>query len=455
MRKSSLAIVGVALILAGCGGATPEAAQSPTAKKPDISNIQIEGDRDLPVNQLAMEAIADLQTYWGEQYPTLYGEEYKPVEGGLFALTSEAEVGPECASSFDDVSGNAFYCKLDDSVTWDAEGLLPDLKKKYGDFVIPVVLAHEWGHAIQQRSGFFDQNQVTASSELQADCFAGAWAKHAQADGVFDVDAAGLDKSLAGILSVADSPGTTTENTRDAHGSGFDRVSAFQDGYDNDLEKCKGYKDGDPMVLELPFSSEQDEANNGNAPYDTTITSVPYDLEDYWSQAFPQIADGQAWTPTKGQVLFDPSDPPTCGGTTAEGYSLFYCVPDDYVGFDNVDIMPSIYDEGGDWAVATLLATQWGLGVQSRMGDDLSDVKTTTARADCMAGAYTVSVLKYDREQTSTLTISPGDLDEGIKALLLFRADGDVDRQGAGFDRVRAFREGVLQGPDPCVTYQN
>lgn len=450
-----MAVIAAVLLVVGCSGPQlPEPSESKKSGPPDISDIQIEGDRDAPVNVLAMEAIADLQTFWGEQYPQLYGEDYKPVEGGLFALTSDSEVGPECASSYSDVSGNAFYCKLDDSVTWDAEGLLPDLQRKYGDFVIPVVLAHEWGHAMQQRSGFFDQNEVTASSELQADCFAGAWSKHAQDDGVFDVNAADLDRAVAGILSVADSPGTTTENTRDAHGSGFDRVSAFQDGYDNSVEKCTGYKDGDPMVLELPFGSSEDEANKGNAPYDTAITSVPYDLEDYWSQAFSQVSDGQAWTPTRGQVPFDPSDPPTCGGTAAEGYALFYCVPDDYVGFDNVDIMPSIYDEGGDWAVATLLATQWGLAVQSRMGDDLSDVKTTTARADCMAGAYTVSVLKYDREATSSLTISPGDLDEGIKALLLFRAEGDVDRQGAGFDRVRAFREGVLQGPSPCVNYE-
>ncbi|MDT5401367.1 MAG: hypothetical protein QOK33_4598, partial [Mycobacterium sp.] len=50
--------------------------------------------------------------------------------------------------------------------------------------------------------------------------------------------------------------------------------------------------------------------------------------------------------------------------------------------------------------------------------------------------------------------ISPGDLDEGIKALLLFRGDGDVNRQGAGFDRTRAFREGVINGAQPCLEYR-
>jgi hypothetical protein len=132
---------------------------------------------------------------------------------------------------------------------------------------------------------------------------------------------------------------------------------------------------------------------------------------------------------------------------------LFYCVPDDYVGWDNVEAMPSVYEQGGDYAVATLMATQYGLAALTRLGDD-SDEKTSTARSDCLAGAYTASVILYNRADTSTYHISPGDLDEGIKALLVFRGSGDADRQGAGFDRVRAFREGVISGAQPCMEYK-
>ena len=105
----------------------------------------------------------------------------------------------------------------------------------------------------------------------------------------------------------------------------------------------------------------------------------------------------------------------------------------------------------GTTPFATLLATQWGLAALNRLGDD-SDEKTSTARGDCLAGAYTASVILYNREATSSFHISPGDLDEGIKALLLFRGDGDVDRQGAGFDRTRAFREGVIDGAEACLS---
>jgi predicted metalloprotease len=54
-------------------------------------------------------------------------------------------------------------------------------------------LAHEWGHAIQGRSNFTAR---TVTKDLQADCFAGAWAKHAKDDKddkVFDVTAADQD----------------------------------------------------------------------------------------------------------------------------------------------------------------------------------------------------------------------------------------------------------------------
>ena len=189
-------------------------------------------------------------------------------------------------------------------------------------------------------------------------------------------------------------------------------------------------------------------------PYDSIVNGVPYDLEDYWTQLYPELTGGQAWTPVAGLAAFDPADPPMCGDQSAEGYSLFYCVPDDYVGWDNVETMPEVYRQGGDYAVSTLLATQYGLAALTRLGDE-SDEKTSTLRADCLAGGYTASVILHNRAETSSWSISPGDLDEGIKALLVFRGDGDAERQGAGTDRVRAFREGVINGAESCLDYQN
>jgi predicted metalloprotease len=451
MRIRAWSAAGLVVLLAACGGPKPEVPNSPTQKAgaPDTSDIEIHGDASDPVNKLAIEAIADLQQYWAEEFPKLYGTDYEPVKGGFYAVIPSSGELPPCASVASDVAENAFYCFDQDVVAWDAEGLFPDLQSRFGDFVIPVVMAHEWGHAVQVRSDFTAR---TVTKELQADCFAGAWAQHAQEAGVFDVSAAELDSALAGILDLRDTPGTSKIDPN-AHGSGFDRVGAFQDGYDNGLERCKDYRDDDPIVLELPFNDIEDAARGGDAPYDTIVNGVPYDLEDYWTQVFPKLTNGQPWPPVRGLEAFHPDNPPMCGNESTDGFALFYCVPDDYIGWDNVVAMPRVHARGGDYAVASLLATQYGLAVLTRLGDD-SDEKTSTLRSDCLAGAYTASVILYDRPQTSTFQISPGDLDEAITALLIFRGEGDVERQGAGFERVRAFREGVLNGAQPCVDYQ-
>ncbi|MCB0946640.1 MAG: peptidase, partial [Mycobacterium sp.] len=86
-----------------------------------------------------MTAIADLQKYWAEEYPKLYGGEYKPVEGGFYAVIPTSGDLPPCAADASDISGNAFYCSTKDVVAWDSEGLLPELRSNFGDFVIPIV----------------------------------------------------------------------------------------------------------------------------------------------------------------------------------------------------------------------------------------------------------------------------------------------------------------------------
>ena len=451
MKIKIMAATAAILMVAACGSPKPEIPSQPQQKgsPPDTGSITIEGDAAEPVNQIAIRAIADLEQYWGENFPELYGEDFAPISGGYYAI-ADGSAAPPCTTEPEEVADNAFYCGSEDVVAWDAKYLLPDLQSRFGEFVIPVVMAHEFGHAVQARSNFTAR---TVTRELQADCFAGAWARHAQDDGVFEVTSSGLDSALAGVLDLRDNPGTAKTDP-DAHGSGFDRVGAFQDGFDNGLDRCKEYRDDEPMVLALPFNNIADAAAEGNAPYDSIVNGVPYDLEDYWTQLYPELTGGQAWTPVAGLAAFDPADPPMCGDQSAEGYSLFYCVPDDYVGWDNVETMPEVYRQGGDYAVSTLLATQYGLAALTRLGDE-SDEKTSTLRADCLAGGYTASVILHNRAETSSWSISPGDLDEGIKALLVFRGDGDAERQGAGTDRVRAFREGVINGAESCLDYQN
>jgi predicted metalloprotease len=442
---SRLAVFAAVVVLA-CAGCSATKSSAPTSSTaPATDSVHIHGDASSPVNKIVIKAIADLQAYWGGEFPKLYGQDYTPVKGGFYAVTPSSGQFAPCAQAAADISGNAFYCSKADDVAWDAEQLLPDLRKRFGDFVIPVVLAHEWGHAIQARSKF---EGPTVVKEIQADCFAGAWAAHASKSDTFKPSEDDLDNALAGFLFLRDEPGTEKRDPQ-AHGSGFDRVNSFRTGFDNGPAACKGYKPGDPPVVEIPFNSAADVQSGGNAPYEDIINGVPADLDDYWTQVYPKLT-GQPWTPLQPARAFNPADPPSCGGQPTSDYVLFYCVPEDYVGFDAVKAMPQIYEQGGDFAVATLIATQYGLAVLSHGGQDASG-KLTSLRADCMAGAWAASILLEDRPQ-SAFKMSPGDLDKGITALIVFRGSGDVARQGHGSVRVDAYRDGVMNGAKACVT---
>jgi predicted metalloprotease len=437
-------IVGTAvLVCAGCTFSTNTTHQSPGPSSAPA--VQITGDASNPVNQLVSKAISDIQGFWAGEFPKLYGKDYTPVKGGFFAVKPSAGPLPPCAEAADDIAGNAFYCAKADDVAWDVEGLLPDLRKRFGDFVIPIVLAHEFGHAVQARSSF---QGATVTKEIQADCFAGAWAAHAKAD-TFKPSDDDLDRALAGFLFLRDEPGTAKHDPR-AHGSGFDRVNSFRTGFDNGAAACKGYRDGEPVVVEIPFTDAADQAEGGNAPYDDIVAGVPADLEDYYTQVFPELT-GKPWTPLAPVQAFDPGHQPTCNGQPTTGYLLFYCVPEDYVGFDNVNAMPQIYNDGGDFAVATLIGTQYGLAALSRAGQDPTD-KQVSLRADCLSGAWAASLLLQNRPE-SKYHLSPGDLDKAVASLLIFRGDGDVARQGQGSDRIDAYRDGVYNGAKACLTH--
>ena len=429
----------------------------PTTASPPV-DVEVIGDDGSDLNKVAANAVADIEGFWATVYPEIYGEDYQPVSGGFYAIDSGTDPsGLPCApSDLDAVLYNAYYCPPDDAVAWDQESLFPDLASQFGDFAIAVVLAHEWGHAIQTRA---DVNESTVITELQADCFAGAWVNHVRTDddARFDISIEDLDLALAGILSLEDAPGSLATDPN-AHGSGFDRVGAFQEGYEETVERCARYTDGDPVPYQFPFS-DNDLATGGDLPFTETDgvegidTSAFTSLELYWTDQFPEISGGAEWEPLKPAAAFSADDPPTCNGKEVTQFRLFFCVADHYVGFDAAGTMPDAY-EFGDFAVGVLFGTQYGLAVQDQLGDEAPDEITATLRGDCYAGSWAAAILPEQVDQTELpyeLLLSPGDLDEAVAVLLSFRSDSDRERQGPGFERVKAFRVGVVQGADDCA----
>ena len=427
------------------GTSTSTVDESMPADAPNI--IGADGSTITPV---VARAIVDLQKFWNEEFPkTFPGKQYDPVKGGFYSV-SPSDPLPPCATQAADIAGNAYYCAQADVVAWDDTQLLPDLQKTYGDLSVAVVIAHEWGHAVQARSGMQGK---TVTLEHQADCYAGAYVAHLtdEPKPTFEVDASTVDEALAGFIELRDTPGTSAEDAS-AHGSAFDRVNAFEDGIDNGASQCATYTDDSITLVEIPFTDQADVDNSGNLPYDQTIPLASSDLEDYFSQVFAQLpgASGKAWTPLAGVNAFQTTGP-KCGADDTNGFALYYCAADDTIEYQD-STMRAIHDGIGDYAVATVIGTQYGLAVQNRLGLLGGDAKQQNITADCLTGAWSASVFKQDRA-TAKLSLSPGDLDETVEALLAFgsTAGSENSKQGAGFQRVESFRKGLLEGVVPCL----
>ncbi len=420
------------------------------------------GDDGAPTSdQVVQAALLDVEAFWERSYEDLYGEEYERIDGGFWAYGPDTEV-PPCGDpppSYDEIAENAFYCPSDDLVAWDNENLVPQLYDEFGGFTLGLVFAHELGHAIQARADELDNPTIVA--ELQADCFAGAWSADVEAGNsdYFALSLAELDRAVEGFLTLRDGVGTSAADPA-AHGTGFDRIGAFSEGYEQGLERCAEYpaafERGELVIVEVPFTSAADFERGGNLPLEDLVPLALADLEDFWTALFDQQGLG-AWTPVTEIVWLDPEvDEVTCGDDTFEGDALvnagFYCTPSDTIYVDEVNLVPALY-EIGDYAVATELARLYAYAAQARLGFEESSV-STNLHADCSAGIYASSGFLADRGDDQ-LVLSPGDLDEAVIAFLQSSDAGEDVESGAGsvgtaFQRFDAYRAGFMEGSSAC-----
>ena len=406
---------------------------------------------------VAQRAVDDVSAYWAETYPELYGDEFEPV-AGFHPYGPDTEM-PPCGSpppGYNDIANNAFYCPIDDIIAWDEAVLMPDLNEDFGAFTVAIVIAHEFGHAIQARFVTYDRS---VDLELQADCFAGSWTARVAAGEAqgFDAGDVDLDKTVAGMLAIRDIPGSDP-NDPYAHGSGFDRVSAFQDGYENGAEQCATYanEEADRTVAQFEFDEETELATGGNIPLDGedgVYALVELDLNEFYTWLMDEL--GASWDPIDELVVVDPDrDEVTCGGETLSGDDLrrisVYCEDENIAVFDGTDLADDLY-RYGDFAVASELANIWGVGAQSQLG--VADHDQADLQADCLTGLWAASTFPHveDVKPESTIVISGGDLDEAIQGFLAYGASGEQSR--TVFDRTAALRNGVFEGIGGCERY--
>ncbi|MFG1675978.1 neutral zinc metallopeptidase [Micromonospora sp. NPDC049282] len=131
--------------------------------------------------------VNSIQAYWRTAMPEVFGEQYQPSKTVFFSQN----VNTGCGAA--DSGVGPFYCPADDLVYIDLTfyRLLADQLGAEGEFAQPYVLAHEYGHHVQDLLGTEaemrrqqqrdpqDANALSVKLELQADCYAGAWAKNA------------------------------------------------------------------------------------------------------------------------------------------------------------------------------------------------------------------------------------------------------------------------------------
>ena len=156
------------------------------------------------------------------------------------------------ACGFTDAAVGPFYCPGDQKLYLDF-AFFDELRREFkapGDFAQAYVIAHEFGHHIQNLMGTMNKlqgsNRASVALELQADCYAGIWGNAAQKQG--RLDAGDAEEALRAASSVGDD--TIQRRTQGVvvpesftHGSSQQRIQWFSRGMQTgDLRQCQTYR---------------------------------------------------------------------------------------------------------------------------------------------------------------------------------------------------------------------
>lgn len=487
MRTTAMAVSGVLLVtMAACtvadpgvratgsangtatGGLIPGGTENPVPASYDVIDGIIDFGERGPANPaydgFLTHAFRDIEAFWAEEYPAVYGSPWQPLEGGIYAAYPDRTSPiPACSpdggtTPYEDLEMNAFYCGYGDFMAYDDEFLLPQFVRDLGREAVGVVLAHEFGHAVQMRNGDLGGQYPTVLTEQQADCFAGAWAARVAGPGNSDIffDDAAVKGGLIAMLEVADPVDSAGALSEGAHGTGFDRVGAFQDGFLGGVQRCSTILTENRLgqLIELAFDPSNP---SGNLPLlDPTgeggdiATLIPQSLEIYWTDILQ--ANGYTFTPPTFSPFPGAGPYPTCSTVDDGAWEnrVHFCPDDNVVHWDR-DFAQTIADNPitGDMGVGYLFSDAYADAVQYALGSQ-ARAEQRALFNDCLTGAWAAAIVPATSEP---IYLSAGDLDEAVvMAITASDPSSDDNVRGGAFEKIDAFRQGVLGGLSVCST---
>jgi hypothetical protein len=190
----------------------------------------------------------DIDAFWEKTFAE-YGATYTSPE----IMTVDRRIETACGPV--EPVPNALYCPGDFTI-YLMPDFLTDLERDLGDYAPMTVLSHEWGHHVQALSGV--QKLASATFELQADCLAGVFTRHARDAQLLDV---GDFIEAIDISESAGDPITLPVDNPGAHGSPEDRVLALTEGF------WLGPVEGCRLPLQAPSGEVLDDSDTAPIMY--------------------------------------------------------------------------------------------------------------------------------------------------------------------------------------------
>jgi len=199
--------------------------------------------------------LAETEDVFGQSVREQAGQDYRDPQMVLYSGVTRSACGGASSQM------GPFYCPVDQKVYLDTDffRVMDQKMGAGGDLAAAYVIAHEVGHHVQNQLGILprvtqmrqqatkrDSNYLSVLTELQADCFAGMWARNSAQD--LRIDRHDLAEAMDAAAAVGDdalmqSAGRAAVPDAFTHGSSADRQEWFMRGFDGGtLASCNTFK---------------------------------------------------------------------------------------------------------------------------------------------------------------------------------------------------------------------